>query len=118
MSLIHDFLTFFITDASAATAPPSQQGGSFSFVLMTAVLILFMYFVMWRPQSKRARDHRNLVTALAKGDEVITAGGILGRVSKVTDSYIILALTEHVEIAVQKSAIVNALPKGTIKSIT
>jgi len=72
---------------------------------------------MIRPQSKRAKEHRNLIGGLAKGDEVVTAGGILGRISKISDAYITLALTDNVEILVQKSSIVNALPKGTLKTL-
>lgn len=112
-------LNLFMSNAYAATAAPASQpqGGGFSLVLMLAVFILFMYFAMWRPQSKRAKEQRDLISSLTKGDEVVTAGGILGTVSKVSDSYIILALAENVEITVQKSSIVSALPKGTLKSI-
>lgn len=116
MQLLDDVLNFFVTNAYAADAAP-QQGGGYSLILMTAVFILFMYFVMWRPQSKRAKEHRNLITSLTTGDEVITAGGILGKIAKVTDSYIILSLADNIQITVQKSSIVNALPKGTLKSI-
>lgn len=114
------FLSLLINNAHAAEAGAAtpSQGGGFSLVLMTVVFILFMYFVMWRPQSRRAKEHRALMNGLAKGDEVITAGGLLGRISKITDQYVMLALTEQVEIAVQKSSIVNALPKGTLKSLT
>lgn len=117
MQLFQDILNFFITSAHAADAAPAQQGGGFSLVLMTALFIFFMYFVMWRPQSKRAKEHRNLIGSLTVGDEVVTAGGILGKISKVTDSYIFLALADNVVITVQKNSIVNALPKGTLKSI-
>lgn len=112
-------LDFFISHAYAADAVQQQPaGGGFSLILMTVVFILFMYFVMWRPQSRKAREHRELINGLAKGDEVVTAGGILGRIAKLNDNYVVLALTDNVEIAVQKSSIVTALPKGTLKSIT
>lgn len=116
MQLFQDMLNFFVTSAYAADAAP-QQGGGFSLILMTAIFILFMYFVMWRPQSKRAKEHRGLISSLTTGDEVVTSGGILGRISKVTDSYVVLSLADNVEITVQKGSIVNALPKGTLKSI-
>ena len=72
---------------------------------------------MWRPQSKRAREQRDLITALAKGDEVITAGGVLGKIHKITDQYVALFVHNNTEIVVQKSAIVGALPKGTLKTL-
>lgn len=113
-----DLLNFFISSAhAAADAAPAQQGGGLSMVVMLGIFVVFMYFVMWRPQAKRAKDHRELINSLSKGDEVITAGGILGKINKITDSYAIIALSDTVEITIQKSSIVNALPKGTLKSI-
>ena len=111
-------LDFFISSANAAgTASPAPQQGGFSLVIMMVVFVFFMYFAMWSPQSKRAKEQRDLINSLSKGDEVVTAGGILGTVAKVTDTYIVLQLAENVEITVQKSSVVNALPKGTLKSI-
>ncbi len=119
MQVLNDFLQFFVGNAYADTAAASaqQQGGGFSLMIMTGIFILFMYFVMWRPQSKRAKEHRNLINSLAKGDEVITAGGILGKIVKVSDTYLVLSLADNVEITMQKSSIANVLPKGTLKSI-
>jgi preprotein translocase subunit YajC len=119
MQVLNDFLQFFVSNAYAdtAAAPAQQQGGGLSLIMMTGVFILFMYFVMWRPQSKRAKEHRNLINSLAKGDEVVTAGGILGKIVKVSDTYIVLSLNDNVEITMQKSSIANVLPKGTLKSI-
>ncbi len=120
MEILNTITNFLITnayaDAPAAAAAP-QQGGGLSLMIMLAVFVLFMYFVMWRPQSKRAKEHRDLLGSLTKGDEVVTAGGILGKINKVTDTYVVLALTDNVEITLQKSSIVSALPKGTLKSI-
>ena len=76
-----------------------------------------MYFAVWRPQSKRAKEQRNLLSSLAKGDEVITIGGILGKITKITESYIVLSINENMDMTMQKSAIANVLPKGTLKSI-
>jgi len=121
MNILTNILNIVIpaayADTAAAPAAAPQTAGGMSMMLMLTVFIVFMYFVMWRPQSKRAKEHRNLLSGLAKGDEVITAGGILGRIAKVTDNYILLSLADNVEIAVQKSSVVSALPKGTIKSI-
>ncbi len=118
MQLIDTISSFFISTAYADTASPAhpQQGG-FSFFVMMAILIFFMYFAIWRPQTKRAKEQRQLLNSLAKGDEVVTAGGILGTINKISDNYVVLSLTDTVEITIQKSSIVSALPKGTLKSI-
>ncbi|MEO7495808.1 MAG: preprotein translocase subunit YajC [Massilia sp.] len=83
------------------------------FVMMFAV----MYFVMIRPQQKRAKEQRAMMDALAKGDEVITSGGLLGKVSKVSEAYVTIEVASNTEIVVQKSAISTLLPKGTMKSL-
>jgi preprotein translocase subunit YajC len=118
MDILSSITNFFISSAYAADAPPAPpQGGGFSLMIMLIVFVGFMYFVVWRPQSKRAKEHRDLLNSVAKGDEVITAGGILGKVSKVTEGYVVIALADNVEITMQKSSIVSVLPKGTMKSI-
>lgn len=118
MQLVDVISSFFISPAYADTtsATPPAQGG-FSFFVMMGILIFFMYFAIWRPQSRRAKEQRQLINSLAKGDEVVTAGGILGTISKISDNYVVLSLTDTVEITIQKSSIVSALPKGTLKSI-
>jgi preprotein translocase subunit YajC len=116
MQFLNDLLSVFVSNAYAADASP-PAGGGFSLVIMTGIFILFMYFVMWRPQAKRAKDHRMLINSLVKEDEVLTSGGILGKVAKINDNYILLTLAENIAITVQKSSIVSALPKGTLKSI-
>lgn len=109
---------FNVAHAETTTSAAQQaQGGTFSLIGMVVIVILFMYFVSIRPQTKRAKEHRNLLDSLSNGDEVMTSGGILGRISKLTDNYVVLALNDNVQITVQKSAIVSALPKGTLKSI-
>jgi preprotein translocase subunit YajC len=103
---------------SFAEGPVTPEGPS---VVMQLVFfggfILIFYFLMWRPQSKRAKEHKNLVTALSKGDEVITNGGIAGKISKVSEDFVSMEISEGVEIKIQKIAIASALPKGTLKSI-
>ena len=89
----------------------SSLGGMLPLVLMFVVL----YFVMIRPQMKRQKEHRAMIEAIARGDEVATAGGIIGKVSKLTDTYISLEIAEGVEIQLQRSAVVQVLPKGTVK---
>ena len=86
------------------------------FLLLIGFLVIF-YFLLWRPQSKRAKEHRELIANVAKGDEVATTGGMLGKVSKVTDDYFVISIAENTEITVQKNAIASVLPKGTLKSI-
>ena len=117
---MEQFVNFFVSNAyadSLGVAPAGPQGGGFSFVLMFVVFFLFIYFAIWRPQNRRAKEQHNLLGSLAKGDEVMTAGGLLGRITKVTDQYIALSIANNVEILLQKSAVANILPKGTIKSI-
>jgi preprotein translocase subunit YajC len=84
---------------------------------MLPLLLMFvvLYFVMIRPQMKKQKEHRAMVDALAKGDEVVTAGGLLGKVSKIGDAYIGVEMAAGVEIQMQRSAVVQVLPKGTIK---
>jgi len=86
---------------------------------MLLIVLMFgvLYFLMIRPQMKRAKEHKAMIEALQKGDEVISGGGILGRVSKLNESYVTLEIANGVEIQIQRSAVVVVLPKGTIKNI-
>ncbi|HJV50401.1 MAG TPA: preprotein translocase subunit YajC [Noviherbaspirillum sp.] len=81
------------------------------------LMFVVLYFLMIRPQMKRQKEQKTMLDALAKGDEVVTAGGMLGRVTKVTDAYVMLEVADGTEVAVQKPAISTLLPKGTIKSL-
>ena len=106
----------FINNAYAEAAPP-VQGSSILDFLPLFVLVAVFYFFILRPQSKRAKEHRAMVSALQRGDEVITSGGAVGRVSKVYEEYVGVEFAENIEMTVQKSAVQSVLPKGTIKSI-
>jgi preprotein translocase subunit YajC len=121
MIMIEQVLNFFVSPAAAADVPgpipAAPQGGSMSFFIIFAVFFAFMYFGVWRPQSKRSKEQRNMLNSVAKGDEVMTAGGLLGRISKINEQYIGLNIANNVDITVQKSSIVSVLPKGTLKSI-
>jgi preprotein translocase subunit YajC len=114
-------LDFIISDAYAQTANPlsgaGPQGGGYSMLIMFVVFSVFIYFFMWRPQSKRAKEQQNLLESLTKGDEVITAGGVLGRISKISGQYLSLTVANNVEIMMQKTAIISVMPKGTLKTI-
>jgi len=115
-----NLMNLLITPAYAetpATAAAQQGGSPISLAMMFGVFFLFFYFVMVRPQSKRAKEHRDLITSLAKGDEVVTSGGVLGKINKITEKYVALGIHDQAEILVQKSAIVSALPKGTLKAL-
>lgn len=84
-------------------------------MLPLVLMFVVLYFVMIRPQMKRQKEHKAMIEALAKGDEVVTAGGLLGKVSKVGDTYIGVELADGMEVQMQRSAVVQVLPKGTIK---
>ena len=106
----------FISSAYAQTA---AAGGDMQSSLMSMLPLVLMfavlYFVMIRPQMKRQKEARAMVEALAKGDEVVTAGGMLGRISKLGDTYLGVEIAQGVEVQVQRSAVAQVLPKGTIK---
>jgi preprotein translocase subunit YajC len=107
-----------ISSAMAAApthAAPSGQG--FQFILFLVIFILFFYLILWRPQSKRAKEQKKLLSNLAKGDEIYSTGGILGVIEKVTDDFVVVAISEGVEIVLQKASVAGTLPKGTIKSV-
>jgi preprotein translocase subunit YajC len=104
----------FINEAWAQTAVPG--GADIMSMLPIILMFIVLYFVMIRPQMKRAKEHKAMVEAIQKGDEVIAAGGVLGRVTKVADNYVTLEIAANVEIRVQRPAVQLVLPKGTIKS--
>lgn len=112
-------LNFFISNAFAAdaVAPATAQQSTMSLVMMVVIFFAFVYFAIWRPQNKRAKEQQALLTSLAKGDEIVTGGGLLGRITKVSDLYVVLALNNNVEVVLQKSSVVGVLPKGTLKAI-
>jgi preprotein translocase subunit YajC len=109
----------FISSAFAQTAPAAAAGGDMQSSLMSMLPLVLMfvvlYFVMIRPQMKRQKEHRAMVEALAKGDEVATAGGLLGKVTRLGDTYLGIELANGIEVQLQRSAVVQVLPKGTMK---
>jgi preprotein translocase subunit YajC len=109
----------FISSAFAQTAPAAAAGGDMqsSLLSMLPIVLMFvvLYFIMIRPQMKKQKEHRAMVEALAKGDEVVTAGGILGRVSSLGENFIGVELASGVEVQLQRHAVVQVLPKGTMK---
>ncbi len=110
----------FISTAYAQTAPATATGGgdmmsTLSSLLPLLLMFVVLYFVMIRPQMKRQKEHKAMIEALAKGDEVVTAGGMAGRIGKLGETYVGLEIASGVEIQIQRSAIVQVLPKGTLK---
>ena len=108
-------MDFFMSDALAA-APQGQGDPLMSFLPLIFIFVVF-YFLLIRPQTKKAKEQKQMIEALAKGDEVVTSGGLLGRISKVGDNFIELDISEGVTVKVQRHAVANLMPKGTIKGL-
>ena len=108
----------FISSAFAQTAPAAAAGSdmmsSLTGMLPLVLMFVVLYFVMIRPQMRKQKEHRTMIDALAKGDEVATAGGILGKVNKLGDGYLTLEIAPGIEVQLQRSAIVQVLPRGAI----
>jgi preprotein translocase subunit YajC len=107
----------FISQAFAQTAPAASSGTESSLLSLLPIVLMFvvLYFIMIRPQMKRQKEHKAMIDALAKGDEVVTSGGVLGKVSKMGDTFVGVEVAAGVEIQVQRSAVVQVMPKGTVK---
>jgi preprotein translocase subunit YajC len=107
----------FISNAFAQTAGAADTGmfGQFGQMLPLVLMFVVLYFVMIRPQMKRQKEHKAMIEAVAKGDEVVTSGGLLGKITKVNETFLTLEVASGVELQVQRSAIVQVLPKGTVK---
>jgi preprotein translocase subunit YajC len=110
-------LLVLITSAFAQAAPSGSSDPGWAGLLPIILMFVLLYFLMIRPQMKRAKEHRAMTEALQKGDEVITSGGVLGRITRVGDAYISVEIAPETEVHVQRSAVQTLLPKGTIKSI-
>lgn len=110
-------MSLFISNAHASGAQPGAAGPDM--LIMLVIFGLIFYFMIYRPQAKRVKEHKNLVSSLSKGDEVLTAGGLIGKITKVSDDndFIKVELAEGTEVMVQKGSINSVLPKGTIKSV-
>ena len=111
--------TLFISSAYAQTAPAAAAGGdmmsSLTGMLPLVLMFVVLYFVMIRPQMKKQKEHRAMIDALAKGDEVATAGGLVGKVTKLTESFLSIEVATGVEVQVQRHAVVQVLPKSSLK---
>ena len=110
-------MSFFISDAVAAAGAPSQ-GSPYSLVIMLVVFGLIFYFMILRPQKKRAKEHKKLMDSISKGDEVLTNGGLVGRVTKVAETgYIAIALNDTTEVVIKRDFVAAVLPKGSMKAL-
>jgi preprotein translocase subunit YajC len=109
-------LNVFISNAYAQTAG-AAAGGMSSLTQMLPLVLMFvvLYFIMIRPQMKKQKEHKAMIDALGKGDEVVTGGGLLGRITKVDEQYVSVEIAGNVVVQLQRSAVVQVLPKGTIK---
>ena len=109
-------MDFFINSAWAQAAPAQQPDPFTSFIPLILIFVVF-YFLLIRPQSKRAKEHRKMVSELKAGDEVVTAGGLLGRVSHVGEQFLKVEVAEGTELKVQRQNVTAVVPKGTFKSV-
>ncbi|WP_022952308.1 preprotein translocase subunit YajC [Leucothrix mucor] len=109
-------MSFFISDAMAEGAA-APQGGGLQLIIMMAIFFGIMYFMIIRPQQKRAKEHRELISSISKGDEIVAGGGILGKVVNLGDNFIEMSVAEGSTIKVQRQAVSAVMPKGTMKSL-
>jgi preprotein translocase subunit YajC len=103
--------------AAWAQAGGASTSSQFAPVLMMVVFVGIFYFLLIRPQQKKAKDHQNMVAKLSVGDEVVTSGGILGRIAEVSDAFVTLEVADSVRLKVQKGQVTSLMPKGTLKSV-
>ena len=108
-------MSFFISDAMAQQAAAGGAESGLAGLIPLAFIFIIFYFLLLRPQMKRAKEHKKMTETLAKNDEVVTSGGIAGRVIKVEESFVTLQIAEGVQVQVQKNAVGSLLPKGTVK---
>jgi len=106
------------TQATTAAQPVAHQGAGFmSMIWMLAAFMIIFYFLLIRPQSKRAKEQRKLIDNLAKGDEIVTTAGMIGKIVKITDEFVVINVAEGVDMTFQKNAVATVLPKGTVKNV-
>mgnify|MGYP003599402298 CR=1 FL=1 len=109
-------MSFFISSAHAA--PAATQGPSMmANILMIAVFVAIFYFLIWRPQAKRAKEHRNLVESLGVGSEVVFAGGLMGRITKLEGDFAVVELNRGNEVKIQRASVISVLPEGTLNNL-
>lgn len=122
LNFLSAILITFVIATNLVFADASKEGmignqGAIGQIIMLVILFGSMYFLLLRPQNKKAKEHQELISSLSDGDEVITVGGLLGKVNKIVDHFIILSIADNVVVTIQKQAIAQILPKGTLKSL-
>lgn len=111
-------MSMFITDAWAQAAPAAQQQPNIiEGLLPFVVLFVIFYFLLIRPQQKRAKEHKKMVETLSKGDEVVTTGGLLGKITKVGDNFVEIEVADNVQVKIQRQMVGSVMPKGTLKNL-
>lgn len=111
-------MNFFIQNANAAATGSSESSNLYSLIFMVIIFLLVFYFMLFRPQQKKDKEHKNLMNSLVQGDEVITTSGLLGQIKKITkNGYVLLQLNDTTEVFIKKDFITSSLPKGTLKSL-
>lgn len=108
-------MSFFISDAHAADAAPA--GGGFEFLIMIVIFFAIMYFMIIRPQQKKQKEHNSLLASLTKGNEVVTNGGVVGKIVDIGENLVEIKVAETTNIRIQKHAIASVMPKGTMKNL-
>lgn len=109
-------MSFFISDAVAQSGG-GQQAGIMELILPLVIMFGIFYFLLIRPQQKKAKEHKSMIEAIKKGDEIITSGGLLGKITEVGDNFLTCRIANGVEVKLQSHAITTVLPKGTIKGL-
>ena len=111
-------MSFFISDAmAAAPAATGGQSDPLMSLLLPVGLVALFYFMLIRPQSKRHKEHKELIAGVQKGEEIVTSGGMLGKITKVEESFVTLEISDGISINIQRQAITSIMPKGTIKNL-
>ena len=108
-------MSFFISDAMAQGA--ESQGGTLELILPLLLMFGIFYFLLIRPQQKKAKEHKKMIEAIGKGDEIITNGGLLAKIASVDDNFLTCKIADNVEVKIQRHAVTSVLPKGTIKNL-
>jgi preprotein translocase subunit YajC len=112
-----DAMDFLINAAVAADTAAAPAGSGYLEIGMLVFFVAIFYLMIWRPQAKRAKDHRNLMGSLSVGDEVVTSGGLVGKINEIKDDLLVLTVGNNVNVFCQKHAVTSVLPKGTLKSL-
>lgn len=112
-----DFLINAAVAADTAAAAPAPAGSGYIEIAMLVFFVVIFYLMIWRPQAKRAKDHRNLMSSITAGDEIVTTGGLVGKVNEIKDELLVLTVGDNINVFCQKSAVTSVLPKGTLKSL-